>query len=277
MYHYYIGDKRKTAYTEYLREKAFDLGLLNINEKIPVTFPEVLTEPRTKNDIYNIISCLQKTMLNTDCIQSIMKFVVSREPLSTREWYMSVYSLIRESKIIPVCCSWYGSSFLGTFHTPISFHRLGLIRTIQNNSWIRSEEETDPLQTIQMNNCYDRVVRCKLPRYDKKIRWIHDEYGNWYKKIFYPLYIPYSIQWIRKKQIFSLDTMERRRRLLILKRLVTLTESSPWIRNECGNRFFFQNKLTGDKQTNFPEEGICNVNIYDIYLYDQIHPTVSIS
>ena len=156
MYHYYIGDRRKTAYTDYLREKAFDLGLLNINEKIPVTFPRVLTEPRTKNDIYNIISCLHKTMLNQDCIQTIMKLVVRREPFSTREWYVSVYSLIRESKIIPICCSWYGCSFLGKFQTPSSLQRLGLIRTIQKNSWIQSEDEIDSLQTIQRNNCYDR-------------------------------------------------------------------------------------------------------------------------
>ena len=293
MYLTHTLDKRTTKYRDFIREKAFDMGLLNINEHKPVSLPKILQEPRSTNDLYQIIMNLQTTPLNYDCIQEVIKTVATIEPLSTREWHMNMYEILRESQLCRVCMDWYWNKIIGFFLSPLSNARIQLMIEVKgktyrhqikdpDDTWISSPQVVTPtLQIYKRCNHFDRISNHRAPTISPKVNW-NETNGEWIRKISKPpVYVPYSIKWTGKQK-FSKEFIEGRRKDLSFKRPFIhqkhspwkkpfiQQKNSPWIRIECGNQYTYQNKLTNKTTKELPKEGISDINITDIYLFDQI-------
>ena len=293
-YSVYSKDRRMRDYTDYIREKAFDLGMLSINTNEPVTFKPVLEETRSQQDYYRIIYYLQQSnILNYDCIQTIIKLIKHREPISTREWYMGVYDVVRESKVIPVFCSWYHSGFLGRFTTPLSMYRLTLINSLNlfkrnrdycdsdkqfnhDITWIQSPKEITTIQNYKFSQChYERILNHNPIIYPIKYNWVRDCYGDWVREKKLRSYIPYAIKWSINFK-FPNQFIEIKRRNITKKRNIPLHKNSPWLRIECGNRCYYEHKDTHKKQRDITEEGFYDIHITDIYYFDTQYPILII-
>jgi len=151
--------------------------------------------------------------------------------------------------------------------------------------WIDSPKDSDvyndnddntKLYTPDQPTHYYRIVDHNFKEPPKKVHW--SECGeSWVKTISYSVYTPYRIKWeLCRDCKFSRDFIENNRKALTLKRLddYKLTPISPWIRIECGNRFYYKNKETGKKMREEPLEGFSNVNITDIYYFDKNIPVI---
>ena len=99
-----MGHKRKIEYKEYLTQWSLKLGLLNKDKNI--SEETVLFEERTPEDYYKIIMYLGKLLPINDIVRNIIENVLMNEPLSTREWYMNIYTILRESKISKFLMYW---------------------------------------------------------------------------------------------------------------------------------------------------------------------------
>jgi len=292
-YSVYSKDRRMRDYTDYIREKAFDLGMLSINTHEPVTFKPVLEETRSQQDYYRIIYYLQQSnILNYDCIQTIIKLIKHREPISTREWYMGIYDIVRESKVVPVFCSWYNSDILGRFATPLSMVRLTLLNTLnlfkknrahiysdkqfnRDNTWVQSPKEITTVKKYKVSQChYERILNHNPIIYPIKYNWVNTETGDWVRNKKVRSYSPYAIKWKNLK--FSNQFIEVKRRNITKKRNSPLYKNSHWLRIECGNRCYYEHKDTHKKQRDITEEGFYDIHITDIYYFDTQYPILII-
>jgi hypothetical protein len=278
-YSLYKKDKRRSEYTDYIRENAFDLGLLNINSHETVMIKKILPEKRKTTDYYKIILCLQEFNINYDCIQQIIKTLIHREPLSTREWYMNMYDIVRESKVVPVFCSWYGSQ-LGRFYTPKQRFNLLYDNKFEyfncsKNIYITFPEKTEDIQIYKFNNShYDRILNHKAIYYQDKYYWTKNITNHeWVRKKSLKIYVPYTISWDSLRHKWSKEFIETNKRKLTLKRYVSLNPLSKWLRIECGNRYYYHNKESGKNVRQISEEdGFYDINITDIYYFDEQYP-----
>jgi len=154
-------------------------------------------------------------------------------------------------------------------------------------SWIDSPKDLDiykdndndnntKLYTPDQPTHYYRIVDHNFKEPPKKVHWT--ECGDsWVKNVSYSVYTPYKIKWeLCRDCKFSREFIENNRKELTLKRPhdYKLTPTSPWIRIECGNRFYYKNKETGKKTREEQLEGFSNVNITDIYYFDKNVPNV---
>jgi hypothetical protein len=152
-------------------------------------------------------------------------------------------------------------------------------------SWIDSPKDSDiyndnddntKLYTPDQPTHYYRIVDHNFKEPPKKVHWT--ECGeSWVKSVSYSVYTPYKIKWeLCRDCKFSRDFIENNRKAITLKRLddYKLTPISPWIRIECGNRFYYKNKETGKKMREEPPEGFSNVNISDIYYFDKEYSSI---
>tara|TARA_B000000557_G_scaffold166140_1_gene134973 strand:+ start:1775 stop:2740 length:966 start_codon:yes stop_codon:yes gene_type:complete len=194
--------------------------------------------------------------------------------------------------------------FISSMNLPDSTYRKALMRnlrtkpvynprTINIQNWINSDKEYEPvpwidapkgsdiykdndtkLYTPDQPTHYYRIVDHNFKEPPKKVHWT--ECGeSWVKTTSFSVYTPYKIKWeICRDCKFSRDFIENNRKALTLKRPddYKLTPISPWIRIECGNRFYYKNKDTGEKMREEPLEGFSNVNIADIYYFDRNVP-----
>ena len=147
--------------------------------------------------------------------------------------------------------------------------------------WINAPKDSDicndndtKLYTPDQPTYYYRIVDHNFKEPPKKVHWT--ECGeSWVKTTSFSVYTPYKIKWeICRDCKFSRDFIENNRKALTLKRPddYKITPISPWIRIECGNRFYYKNKDTGEKMREEPLEGFSNVNIADIYYFDRNVP-----
>ena len=295
----YTKDRRKSEYTDYIREKAHVLGMLTINTREPVTIIANLQDTRSNQDYYRLIFYLQKcTCLDYDCIQYIIKLIKKNEPLSTREWYMGVYDLVRESKSPQVFCSWYQWRYVGErFYTPISIMQLDIKNSLhvtfkryfnlnhfecvdKNETWINSPKEIDTypkhykdIIKYKQNSHYDRILNHTPIEKNAEYKWNKDSNGEWKRTKKNHIYTPYTIRWTEKHK-WSQDFITKNRRKLTLRRLVLMNSSSKWIKIECGNRYYYQNSETSIKTRQLPQEGFSNIHICDIYFFDTEYPVL---
>ena len=272
IYPVYKSDKRKSEYTNYIREKAFDLQLLNINIYKPVEIKPILPEKRSKNDYYKIILCLQEVNINYDCIQQIIKTTIQYEPLSTREWYIHLYGLLRESKVVQVFCSWYGS-YLGQFYRPSDRYHM-IYKNFRKNM-IEFPGITEDVQIYKFNSShYDRIMKSNPIYYPCKYHWTENISNHgWVRERSLKIYVPYTIHWDSLRHKWSNKFIETNRRKQTLKRYVPLNPMSLWLRIECGNRYYYKNKESGKKVRELSKEtGFYDINITDIYYFDEQYP-----
>ena len=274
-YSRYTKDRRRSGYTDYIREKAFDLDIMSINTHESVVMDKVLEEKRSVSDYCQIILCLQEFIHNYDCIEQIVRVLLKVEPISSREWYMGLYDIMRESKVVPVFCSWFHSGFLGRFHTPNSPERIYMLGSLVNQ-WIQSPVHWNTPTNLKLyklpNGHYGRIVNHQPIIYPIKTNWTKDnEQGEWKRIRKILIYTPYSISWTNKCK-WSPEFIEENRRKLTLERQISFNSESPWIRIECGNRFYYKNKKTKKQQRIEPDDGFCDINITDIYYFDTQYP-----
>ena len=196
--------------------------------------------------------------------------------------------------------------FMSSMNLPDSTYRKALMRNLRTKpvwnprtmnvySWINFDKEYEPVSWInapkESDICNDndtklytpdqpthyyRIVDHNFKEPPKKVHWT--ECGeSWVKTTSYSVYTPYRIKWeICRDCKFSRDFIENNRKSLTLKRPddYKITPISPWIRIECGNRFYYKNKETGKKMREEPLEGFSNVNITDIYYFDKEYSSI---
>ena len=248
----------------------------------------IINEPLSNRMWYmNVYNILRESNLP----KILMYWQVSNKP--TRHGKSYIRDIFRNSMNLPD--STYKKSLLRYLRTKPVWNP----RTMNVYSWIKFDKEYEPIPWIDSpkdidteedkdkdkeNNTklytpdqpthYYRIVDHNFKEPPKKVHW--SECGeSWVKTTSFSVYTPYKIKWeICRDCKFSRDFIENNRKSLTLKRPddYKLTPISPWIRIECGNRFYYKNKETGKKMREEPLEGFSNVNIADIYYFDKEYP-----
>lgn len=244
----------------------------------------IINEPLSTRGWYmNVYNLLRESNLS----KVIMKWHVNNSKYSERH---IIKSLFKYSINLPH--STYKKSLMRYFRTkPVwSPKTMNVYSWIASDkeyeavSWIDSPKDLDTeedkdntkLYTPDQPTHYYRIVDHNFKEPPKKVHW--SECGeSWVKTTSYSVYTPYKIKWeLCRDCKFSRDFIENNRKALTLKRPddYKITPLSPWIRIECGNRFYYKNKETGKKMREEPLEGFSNVNITDIYYFDRNIPVI---
>ena len=272
----YHGDKRKKEYTEYLLRKSLALGILKKNDNENVIIEKVLQEQRTASDLCKIVMLLSVILPIPDLVIEVVAVTRLREALSTRAWYVSIYSLIRESKInrilsgVPLLAGeWLHCSVLRGCLEPIP------------------QQHREESLYLHGADHYYRIIDHDFTEPTPEARWIKDESDIWVRKLITRPYVPLAISWYRRRVDpcfgdqadmweckFTFKFLEENRRKLTQKKygVYKFSPKSPWIRIECGNRHYYRDKETRRKQRSEPSQGFSNVNIADIYYFDREYP-----
>lgn len=251
----------------------------NIIEKVHMNEP--LSTRGWYMNIYNLLreSNLSKFLMHWQ-VQNLPRFSTTQERVHIRDMF-------RNSMNLPD--STYRKALMRNLRTKPVWNP----RTMNVYSWINFDKEYEPipwidspkesdiyndndtkLYTPDQPTHYYRIVDHNFKEPPKKVHWT--ECGeSWVKTTSISVYTPYKIKWeICRDCKFSRDFIENNRKSLTLKRPddYKITPISPWIRIECGNRFYYKNKETGKKMREEPLEGFSNVNIADIYYFDRNVP-----
>jgi len=243
----------------------------------------IINEPLSTRGWYiSVYNLLRESNLS----KVFMKWHINNSNYSERH---NIKSLFKYSMNLPH--STYKKSLMRYFRTkPVWNPRtmnvyswIAFDKEYEAVSWIDSPKDLDiykdndndtKLYTPDQPTHYYRIVDHNFKEPPKKVHW--NECGeSWVKTTSYSVYTPYKIKWeLCRDCKFSRDFIENNRKALTLKRPddYKITSLSPWIRIECGNRFYYKNKETGKKIREEPQEGISNVNISDIYYFDTEYP-----
>tara|TARA_B100000900_G_C20601884_1_gene726011 strand:- start:520 stop:1503 length:984 start_codon:yes stop_codon:yes gene_type:complete len=264
--------------------------LLPINDIVRNIVESVLMNEPLSNrtwymNIYTILreSNLPKILMHWQ-VQNIPRFSTTHERVHIRD-------IFKNSMNLP------DSTYRKVLMRNLRTKPVWLPRTMNVYSWINFDKEYEAVSWIDApkdidiykdnNNDNDtklytpdqpthyyRIVDNNFKEPPKKVHWT--ECGeSWVKSVSYSVYTPYRIRWeLCRDCKFSRDFIENNRKSHTLKRPhdYKLTPISPWIRIECGNRFYYKNKETGKKMREEPLEGFSNVNISDIYYFDRNVP-----
>ena len=247
----------------------------------------IINEPLSTRGWYiSVYNLLRESNLS----KVFMKWHINNSKYSERD---NIKSLFKYSMNLPH--STYKKSLMRYFRTKPVWNP----RTMNVYSWVASDKEYEAvswidspkdsnaeedkdnddntkLYTPDQPTHYYRIVDHNFKEPAKKVHWT--ECGeSWVKTTSFSVYTPYKIKWeICRDCKFSRDFIENNRKALTLKRPddYKITPLSPWIRIECGNRFYYKNKETGKKMREEPLEGFSNVNIADIYYFDKEYPLI---
>ena len=311
LYKPYEGDKRRNGYRVYLNQWSLKLGLLNKNKNISeeiVLSEERTLEDYYKIIMYlsrllpvdDIIRLIVENIhinepLSTRGWYTSIYDILRESKISKVliEWQMSVKPTKRSK-------SYIRKLFLSSMNLPNSNYKKQLMRylktkptynprTMNVHSWIKLDKEYEAVSWIDSpkvlnkestiytphhsTDCYSRVLDHTFTE-SKRVNW-RESGESWIKKINYIVYTPYRIKWeLCKDCKFSREFIEKKRKALTLKRPhdYNFNPQSPWIRIECGNRYYYINKETHKKKKEEPLEGFSNVNITDIYYFDRNVP-----
>jgi hypothetical protein len=257
--------------------------LIPINDIVRNIIDNVLiNEPlSTRGWHTNVYNLLRESNLS----KVIMAWQMSSKP--TRRGKSYIRDIFMSSMNLPD--STYRKSLIKYLRTKTTFSPITTnlytwiysIKEYEPVSWIYSPKDLDifednetKLYTPDQPTHYYRIVDHNFKEPPKNVHWT--ECGDsWVKNVSYSVYTPYRIKWeLCRDCKFSKDFIENNRKKHTLKRLdkYKLTPLSPWIRIECGNRFYYKNKDTDKKMREEPLEGFSNVNITDIYYFDKNVP-----
>ena len=302
IYPRYAGNKRRKEYTEYILRESLTLGILKINAKENVIIEKVLPEKRTPSDLYTIIMYLSVILPIPDLVRYVMDETILRESLSTRSWYISIYSLMRESKLTQTLNRWHNISAEGVVaHLDSNLSVSARRKMVGSNNIqflclptlprgclepITHQNHEESLYS-QGPDHYYQIIDHEFTEPAPKIRWIKDNTDIWVRELAPRPYVPLAINWFRRSADicfggqadmweckFTLNFLEENRRKLTRKKygVYKFSPKSPWIRIECGNRHYYRDMKTRRKKRSEPSQGFSNVNIADIYYFDREYP-----
>lgn len=159
-------------------------------------------------------------------------------------------------------------------------------------SWIKSPCEPLSSSTIlyapteeddYIPEHYYRIVNHVPPQQEIRKYWKQNEdtvscrgeSPEWSRTILLIPYVPYKIQWnLLPDCKYSQEFIENNRNKMTEKKIghYKFSPKSPWVRIECGNRFYYKHRYSSKKQRLEPKCGFSNINVADIYYFDTQYP-----